>query len=138
MRMPGVTNPRAGRLHDVDDKRDGEQSDLYPMGFRERRILRRHDRSVADALGLAAGQQAVGSGDDPKNDQRHAHEHARVHRHSGQPEARFPAHPEHRQVQRNAGGHHGRTAPEREHVVPSSEQRRFRFIFLWFIRQRRP
>lgn len=113
--------PEGSRFHDVDDQRDGEQRDLYPVGFCKRRILRWSDRSVAKGLRLVTRQQSVGRSDYAQNDQPHAHKHVRVHRHTNQAKAHVPPHPEHGQVQDDTDGYHGRTRPECEHLVPPSK-----------------
>ena len=111
------------RFHHVNHECDANQPDLYPMGSGERGVFWWGDRSVACAFRLATRHQSVGRGGDAENDQSHADHHPVAHRHPGQPKTRFSTHPKHGQVQSDTDGHHDRTAPERDHVLRSGEER---------------
>ena len=106
--MPGTTKPRlAGFITSMTSATvsttisrqcaapSGASSGALTTTSASRRRVRRAE---------LARQQAVAGDDDAGDDQRHAPQHAGVHRHVGEAKAHVAAHPVHRQVQDHAGG----------------------------------
>ena len=95
--MPGMVEAKRRGLQDVDRQRDNEDEHQLPVRPAERCVFGSADDDGVDLArsGNPLRQQPIGCDENACDDQAHAHQHARIHRHAGHVEAHRAAGDEH-------------------------------------------